>query len=269
MIAARVGLLAVAVLAVNLSVGACRPFTMADAEQSRETALARKILDLLLRGDIEAVVARLPPEKQTPEATAALHAMASALSAGPPPHARLLGWFVNKEETSETAEISFELTYPDRWFVAQMFFQGPTLDLDLTTLHLERLPAPLSVVNAFSLRGRSATHYLFLLLMAAALGTTVVALVRWFRLRGSLRHKWWWLAGILALPISFSLNWTSGQIKYPHAINFSAGLVVTVTRGGVGGPWILGCAIPIGAIIFLVSKRLRPTVVAPPAPYAQ
>ncbi len=246
-------------------IGACHPSTLADAERSSETAIARQVLDAVARGDVDTVVARMPPERQTPEMKSAARKIAAYLPAGPPAQVRLLGWNVNKTETemTEVAQLSFEMTYPSGWYFVQMDFRGSPWALELTRLNVDRLPGPLAVVNAFTLRGRTARHYLFLLMMAAAAGTVVTALRRWYRIRGSLRHRWWWLVGILALPISASLDWTNGEISY-RVPQLRIGLVLEIVRASIDGPWIFTFSVPIGAIVFLILWR-RPMALALPA----
>jgi hypothetical protein len=238
---------------------------MADAERSLETAFAQQVLDALERGDADAVMSHMSPGRQLPETKERIREIIGYLPPGPPAQIRLYGWNIDRTETestsTETAKLTFEATYSQAGpYLIAMAFEGPRLALDLTGLQVNRLPAPLAVMNAFTFRGRGLGHYLFLLLMAATATSTFAALIRWKRIRHALRHPWWWLVGLLALPISLTLNWTTGEITF-RALKFEIGFWLGVTRGGEGGPWLLTCAIPLGATVFLILKR-KTTVAA-------
>jgi hypothetical protein len=252
---ARIGL----AVALIWGIGACHGLKIADVEGSPETARGHQVLEAVERGDADAVMAQMSPGRQLPDTRESIRQIMAHLPPGPPSHLRLYGWYVHtlEEDTTitETAQLSFEATYETgTYYLFEMSFEGPQRALEMTGLQVTPLPAPLAVMNAFSFRGRSPRHFLFLVVMLASAATIVAALVRWKRTRRTLRHPWLWLIGILALPISPTLNWTTGQIVW-SALKLQIGLCFSVGRAGEGGPWLLTCSLPIGAVFFLMRKR--------------
>jgi hypothetical protein len=79
----------------------------------------------------------------------------------------------------------------------------------------------------------------------------IVALI--ICIRSRIRRKWLWIIFILLGFIRFRFDWASGHfdVQPVSVALFGASFF----RPSPYAPWILGFAIPVGAIIFLISRR--------------
>jgi hypothetical protein len=226
---------------------------------SPEVLDARGVLDNLARRDIAAVVARMDESQRTPDPTMSLRLMADSFPAVAPTRVRVVGFNHHRVNvvggsTSDAFAITFESNYPQTNVLSQVLFQRVDGgDLRILGLHASLLPAPLATVNAFTLSGKGAVHYAFLLIMAGVVAVTLVAVRAWVRVRRSTRHRWWWLAGILVGAFKISLDWTTGSLAI-QALTVQL-LSVGCVRSGIDGPWTLAFSIPAGAIAFLIVQR--------------
>jgi hypothetical protein len=145
-------------------------------------------------------------------------------------------------------------TYPGpKWVVASASLSGEPGEFRIVAFNVEPLPAPLSELNAFTLKGKSAAHYIFLLLPAADCVISIYAFVRCLRTK-RLRRKWLWALFTLVGVVAFSINWTSGAV-YVEPLRFSI-LGAGYMRNGWLGPWVISFYIPVGALAFLWKQRI-------------
>jgi hypothetical protein len=247
-----------AVLAGLLLAGCVGP-PVDSSELSPAAVEARAVLDALARGDLATVTARWDATQRTPELPEALKQMASGFPRTPPRRVRLVRFNQQRVtevggSTTENTAATFESNYAEANLLSQVVFVR--LDggaLRMIGLHVNPLPAPLAVMNAFTLRGKGPIHVLFLLAMAAVGAVTAVAGVVWARRRKSLRRRWWWLLGIAVGAFKISLSWTTGALAV-QALTVQL-FSLSYERLGVDGPWQLAFSIPAGAIAFLVVQR--------------
>ena len=236
---------------------------------------ARSVLDALARGDVDTVTARLDAARRTPEQRDQLRGLAGEFPKAPPRRVHVVRFNQQRVTetdgaTTESSAVTFESNYAEANLLSQVVFvRTDGGELQMIGLHVNPVPAPLEVMNAFTFGGKGPIHYLFLLAMAGAAAVTVVATVVWVRRRKSIRRRWWWLLGILVGAFKISLNWTTGGLDV-QALTVQL-LSLSYERSGVDGPWVLALSIPAGAIAFLILERKAksaPTegsTVAPPA----
>lgn len=123
----------------------------------------------------------------------------------------------------------------------------------ITAFHWQETPKPLATVNAFTFRGKTAKHFLYLTLavlsVLACLGGAIFAGLKRVGIP-------WVLICIIGLP-SFSINWTTGKTLFePASFHvFGAGIV----KSGEVAPWIVSWSVPLGTILMLIvwTKRRR------------
>jgi len=264
----------VVILLMAAGLSGCSPESMASrAAGSAEDAEARALIDMLARGDLEALTSRLDATLKTPDLSDKLRQMAAFFPKASPTRVRVIGFNQNTVNVlggakTETSQVTFESNYPDANVISQVVFQRVDGGERRTVgLHANPLPAPLEVMNAFTLRGKGPLHYLFLLVMLAVAAVTVAAVIVWARDRRVLRRRWWWLLAILVGAFKLTLNWTTGGL-FLQALTVQL-FSVAFGQRGLGAPYELAVSIPAGAIAFLIVRkqaRAAPPLPAPPPP---
>lgn len=107
------------------------------------------------------------------------------------------------------------------------------------------------MLNRFTFAGKSLVHYLVFAACIAVPAFILVALVVCILSR--IRRKWLWISFILLGFMQFRFDWTSGQFEV-QPISFAL-FGASAFRQSPYAPWVLGFAIPLGAIVFLIFRR--------------
>jgi hypothetical protein len=238
----------------------CLSSCTSDADQGAPPAqLGIGLISALEDRRVGDVVSLAAPETVTPDLETKLGKVADVFPEKTRGKTRLVGYRSMHLLGAKTDYVlSFETSYPDKYLLTSMSLREKDgASLSWTGINVQPIRAPLEEINRFSFAGRSQVHYDFLAGMLVCLGVVVAAAIQWGRHRKALRHKWIWLAAILLGVGKLSLNWTTGQIMVQF-INLQL-LGVGVWREGASGPWLLQVALPVGAVIFLVRKRLSKT----------
>lgn len=226
---------------------------------SSEVGEARAVLDDLARADVVAVAARLDESQFGPNAATTLRQLAGLFPNVAPTRVRVVGFdqrtmSIVGGTTTETSQVIFESNYPAANVLSQVAFRRVDHGkLSIVGLHVQPLPAPLAVLNAFTFSGKGAVQYGSLVIMAGIAAVTLVALVVWFRRGRSIRHRWGWLAAILVGVTTTTVNWTTGATAVKPVM--VQPLSLACWRPGIDAPWMLGFSIPAGAIAFLIRQR--------------
>jgi len=173
----------------------------------------------------------------------------------------LVGWNV-----MYMADTTGNLTYEARGGGRTALFSVAVVrnggDPAITTFRWEPTSQPLAAANAFTLSGKSATHYLYLALAILAVLTCVTGAI----FAGVQRLGILWILISLVGIGSFDINWTTGATRFnPASFHLlGAGFV----RAGNVAPWVLMWSLPVGTILMLVvwwqRKRRRLTALATP-----
>lgn len=106
--------------------------------------------------------------------------------------------------------------------------------------------------NKFTLEGKSALHYLTLVL--AAMVPLFIVVTAYFCIRTPIpKRKWLWVIFIFVGIGKFSLNWTTGQLDFqPLSLQlFSASAMAM----GPHAPWIISVSVPLGTIMFWFKRK--------------
>jgi len=226
-----------------------------------EAEFLKATVNKLVGNEYTSIQSMLDPRVQQSDIKQALEQLRSIVPVGAPIHLEPVAWnYVRTAGTtsgssaSRTANVAIEYTYPGpKWVVASASLSGEPGQFRIMSFNVEPLAAPLSELNAFTLKGKSAAHYLFVLLPTIACIISVYAFVRCLRTKG-LKRKWLWSLFTLVGFGAFSMNWTSGAIfvNVLHANFLSAAYM----RSGWLGPWVITFSIPVGALVFLWKHRI-------------
>ena len=233
-------------------------------------ARARAYLALFQRAQVDSALVRLTPELRA-QGEGGFRQLAAFLEGRSLDSARLIGVQVRDFRSDRRDErhvnLSYEFHDAKGWFIANVATVERGGDWQVEGATARTLPASLETINAFTLSGRSARHWLWLLLTVAAFATSVVVAVRVARARGMPRRWLWFVVALFGLG-QFSLDWATGAwgIKPLYVMLLSAGFM----KAGPVAPWILSFAIPVGAIVaearrrrWLASAVAAPAVAAP------
>jgi hypothetical protein len=118
-------------------------------------------------------------------------------------------------------------------------------------LNLNQIPMPLSSYHDFNFTGKKLRHYVIFSGMFVIPAFILYAV--YLCLKTDVERKWLWIIFILLGFSQIAIDWTSGALDASFlSVNI---LGVGFMRTGKG-PWILAVSFPIGAIIFLMHRRV-------------
>jgi hypothetical protein len=125
----------------------------------------------------------------------------------------------------------------------------------LAGLYVRRIAGEPRTLNRFTLQGAGAAKILMLFAMAAAVGVTLLALVRVWR-SPLFDRRWLWTLGTFFGVMTLRLNWSTGHFYFqPISVQlFSA----SATKQPIYAPWILAVSVPLVALIALFRRRKGP-----------
>src|SRR6476661_7400800 len=209
---------------------AMRRFTPFDVD-----VRSQAYLRLFTAGHVDSATARLLPSLQGEEANRQLAKIGGLLDAQRFDSTHVIGAQRNDVNGTRHVNLTYELHTARGWMVANV----ATLD-SAGTWFVEGVSAtpidrPLEETTAFTLRGKTPLHYLWLVLTILAplfsLGTAV-----WIGSRRAMPRRWRWVFASLLGVGMFSLNWTTGETAFRVVhIQFGA---AGVMRAGLAAPWI-------------------------------
>ncbi|HEX6806354.1 MAG TPA: hypothetical protein VF118_00115 [Gemmatimonadaceae bacterium] len=222
-------------------------FTPADAD-----ARARTYLGLFVRNQPDSAADRILPTLRSADAMTQLHKIADILRDQRFDTTRVVGVQTNTMNGIRHVNLSYELHSSSGWLLTNVATVDSARTWFVEGVSARPLSRSLEVDTHFTLVGRSAVYYVWLLLVGIAvltsLGTAVFVVSR----RGMPKRWVWALVALIGVG-AFSLNWQTGAINVnPLNIQLASGAAV---RAGPAAPWILTFAIPIGAFFAIRQYR--------------
>jgi hypothetical protein len=152
--------------------------------------------------------------------------------------------------TVRHAYLAYEIDRDARHALVRIGLQQTSATI-VTDLYVNRLDGTVEQATSFSLRGKSAVHYLILLLAILSFAIIVAAIVLIARTRG-LRRKWLWIVGSLLGIGQVAIDWNSGAISVqPFYLQLLGAFAI---RPGALATWQVGFGIPVVAILFLIRR---------------
>jgi hypothetical protein len=220
-----------------------------------DDAFARRFLDTVRASDYTGTDQMLDASLRGEKSAGGLHDLTGVLAHGEPLSVEVIGCNVftnaSTQGNTRTTNLSYQIHFSDSWAAGNVTVGHPSGAMSVLGSHFQPIPDSLEVLNRFTFTGKSIVHYL---VFAACIAVPIFILVALLVcIRSRIRRKWLWIIFILLGFVHFRLDWTSGHVEV-QPISFAL-FGASAFQPGPYAPWIIGFAIPVGAIIFLVSRR--------------
>jgi len=218
-----------------------------------DQALAIFYVDQLRARKFDEIDRAAIPSVRGPKLYDALLKMAETLPEKEEPTSRkLVGAQIGTNQEGTTSNLVFEYDFAGKWVLANVALLRKPDTVSLVALSVRAIPESLEERHRFRLAGKSAVHYAVLALAILFPLLTLYALVAcvWTQMSWT---KWPWLVFILFSIGSFSINWTTGATQFSP---FTIRLLGTSAAAILYGPWFLSVSFPLGAVAFLVRRRM-------------
>jgi hypothetical protein len=220
-----------------------------------DDAFARRFFDAVRTGDYTAADQMLVPSLRDAKSESGLREINHVLAHGEPVSVEIIGChlFTNatSQGTTRTTNLSYQIHFPDAWAAGNIAVGHQGGATAVVDSHFQSIPDSLEVLNRFTFADKSLVHYLVFAMCLAVPLLILVTLIICIRFR--IRRKWLWIIFILLGFIQFQFDWASGHFSVqPISFLFFG---ASAFRASPYAPWILGFAVPVGAIVFLISRR--------------
>ncbi len=220
-----------------------------------DDAFARRFLDAVRAGDYSVADQMLDASLRGEKSASGFHDLNGVLAHGEPISVEVIGSNVftnaSTQGTTRTTNLSYQIHFPDSWAAGNVVVGHPSGAMSVLGSHFQPIPDSLESLNRFTFAGKSFVHYLVFAACIAVPAFILVTLVVCIRSR--IRRKWLWIIFILLGFVQFRFDWSSGQFAV-QLISFAL-FGASFFRTSPYAPWILGFAIPVGAILFLLLRR--------------
>ena len=231
------------VLALLASVGACSP-----VPPSKYTTTAVAYLALVRSGDTAKATTAFVGADTIPTFPSLISEAGRFLRKYDPASADLIGWRMFLGPTG-TVDLTYELHGDSGWALIAIHLVTRGDSAAVAGFHWQPSAQSTRAANAFTLRGKGAGNYVFLLLGFVALGVSIAGIILAIRMR----LRWWWVAFAAIGLGRATLVWSSGDLSFtPFSILFFS---VGAFRYG-GGPWTVALSLPFGAW-YVIGKAVR------------
>lgn len=148
--------------------------------------------------------------------------------------------------------LTLEYEFASRWVLANLLLEKRPGENVVNGVHVEQALDSQLRLNRFTLRGKSALHYV-VLGWAAAAPLFIVAMMIVAIRTPMARGKWLWAIFIVFGICQVSMNWTTGQTDVdPISVALFASGFAT---WGPYGPVVISTSFPLGAAVFLWKRR--------------
>ncbi len=224
---------------------------------SDEVTISKNYVAMLQSRDLDGIKEKIDPSNNRDQAVEALATMANLFPVDKPVSIATTGIYHTTKTTNgspPTTNITLEYEYPDRWIEVAVFLKESNGDHTILGFHVQKTEESLKKKYAFNWYSRNMADYLFLAIACAISIITVMALISCVR-SADVKRKWLWIPFILVGFVLVSLDWTDDIVR----IDF---LTYHLPNAGLGrtspyAPMKVFASIPLGAIIFLLRRKIR------------
>jgi hypothetical protein len=222
-----------------------------------EIERAQRYIDLVQKRQFAEIEKIADPGIVNANLPAALAQISDAFPPGEPTVKKLVGAHrLNTNNDGTTINLTFEYDFSGKYVLTNAAFKTLNNKVSLAGISAYRQAKSLEEISKFELVGKSWLHYLVLVLAIAfpvfSLGVLVLCIRT--KLKG---RKWPWILFIIFGLGQFALNWNTGA--------WAVSPLSLYLLSGFGSMPLyqepsLGISLPLGAIIFLLTRRrlMRP-----------
>jgi hypothetical protein len=160
---------------------------------------------------------------------------------------KLVSYQTEEGPERNQSELIYEIDFGDASCFATVVLNRSTTPLTVLALQVSEQGKEL---HAFTLKNLKPRQIIFLSAWILILLTVLYALVRC--LQTKMKDKWMWLLFIFFGLCSVTINWTTLALGFEPLRMLPLG--VGIGRMDITQPWVLGVAVPLGAIVFLAKR---------------
>jgi hypothetical protein len=218
-----------------------------------DQAIARKYIDDLRTLDFVDIEKVADPSIADELAGGTLAKMAALIPATTPTSVTLVG--ANRFSSGSAGTVlnlTFEYQFGSQYLLTNVATKTKRGVMTIVGFRVQPETASLETQNQFRLSGRSALQYAVLGGAIIAAIFTLVVLVICIRTKMK-RRKWLWILFVLFGFGKLSVNWATGQWG---VMVLAAQLFSASGTAAFFGPWIVSVSLPVGAVIFLINRRI-------------
>ena len=215
-------------------------------------SVARDFIQQLRRGD-PAASRRLSPDLLRVEGIQdSLRNVTRYFPPGPVRETELVGAEAFVEPGLTTRRLVYQEHSAGGWALVQVVIvEDEAKYRYVGGVNVMRTQGRIQDANAFTLAGTGPVHWMML---ALAIGVPLFCMAAAVRVaRTPMPRRWLWALFALLAAGKLTLNWSTGDLSMA-LINLQL-LGAGAMRTGLGGPWLLSVALPLGAIISLAKRR--------------
>jgi hypothetical protein len=209
---------------------------------------SREYLEQFTRARIDSVTARLVPPLQTQQTGTEIRKITDILRNERFDSVHVIGAQTNTVNGVRHVNVTYELHSSFSWFLANVATVDSANTWFVEGVSARTITQPLELGADFSLSGKSALHYLWLLVTVACAAVSLGA-AGFVATRRRMPKRWRWVLLSLLGVGAFQLNWETGSIGF-QVVRVQVASA-SFLRVGPAAPWILAFSIPLGAIFAL------------------
>jgi hypothetical protein len=215
----------------------------------------RDLVGHIARGEIDSALTRLGPEI-SPDTGRALfedvHRLIEGISVDSLVPVGAQSNTMYGAETYTDRAVTYQVASGGSWYWLSTVWRETETRSTVIGFHWRRYDVDPITASEFTLQGKGAAHYLFLVAMFATVTFTLGAAVWVVRQRGFPRRWLWAFVALLGAWV-VTLDWSSGVITTSlFRVQLLGG---GAFKGGPGAPWMLSLAFPAGAILAISRVR--------------
>ena len=238
-------------VALMVFITGCSAKSFLDRVAPETVKEAKTHFDYLRHGQYDRIEPSLDPSIDRKSLRGNLDKMAAFVPAQDPVSVKTVGAYAQCDtRTGCDTRVTLEYEFSNKWVMVQMVVHSQNGNSVITSFSVTPEAESLEAANRFTLSGKTSQEYLILGAAIGSIGFMLYTLVLCIRTPMQ-KRKWLWIILVLLGAGRFGVDWTTGQ-------PFHNVFWISILPAGIGaqlyGAWMLYVSLPLGALIFLVSR---------------